>query len=444
MELLVMRKRIFLVIMMGLLGFTSHVLAQEQLSLRERGTNFFNRYEFSYSANIFERLANASSNPRLYDLVMAAESYMKMGEYTKALNFYSRVDNHPDHTPENTLRYAEVLKINGHFDRAKSKFMEYANRSGNLEMVKDKIAGCDSALHWLSNPTGAHVINQDQINTPFSEYGVTSWDNQFYYVGEPLDELEGNLRHSWTGKPFVRIFNAQPGDKELKSSTKAAFSWNNDSFHLGPLSSPDNGQTIYVTHNYQGQYFKERVVEDGRVYLTHRLEIQIYQRKGEQWQKSNFPHNNPLNYTVAHPAFSTDGKVLFFISDRPGGMGGLDIWYCERLADGNWSEPKNAGPEINTSGNELFPQVGPDNLLYFASDGWIGMGGLDVFKAEGQIGKWTKSVNLGSPINSSWDDFAFVLVEKNDKGFFGYISSNRPGGKGSDDIYSVSYQKDQN
>lgn len=436
-----MRKKIFWVIMVGLLGMSTNALAQEQLSLRDRATEFFRRYEYSYSANIFERLANASSNPRLYDLMMAGESYMKMGEYAKALNFFERASVHPDHRADNILRFAEALKINGHFDRAKAKFLEYAEITGQPDAVKNQIAGCDSALFWLSNPNDVVVKNQENINTAYSEFGVTIWDGQYYFVGEPKSVTDENLRHSWTGRPFVRIFNAQPGEKTLESSSIAGYSWNKNPFHLGPLASPDNGNTIYVTHNYDGQYFEKRTVENGRVYLTHRLEIQIFERQGNQWKKTGFQYNNPLNYSVAHPTFSNDGNVMYFTSDMPGGYGGLDIWYCERLANGTWAEPKNAGPAINSAGNELFPKVGADGQLYFSSDSWIGMGGLDIYKAEGELGKWTQSTNLGAPINSSWDDFAYVLVENNDQGFFGFLASNRPGGKGSDDIYSVTYEK---
>lgn len=436
-----MRSLNFIVFFSLTLCLNTHSFAQEQPSLRERANEYFRRHEYSYAATIYEKLVNSSSNPRLNDLVMAAESYMKMGNYALALNYYSKVYARPDHNLEHVLKYAELLKINGHFERAKNAYKLYADSSGNFKAIANKIAGCDSALFWLSKPNGMIVRNQEKINTANSEFGVVIWEGQYYFIGEPKDVVERALRHSWTGRPFVKIFNAQPGDSGFESATLAGYKWNHDSFHLGPIASPDNGRTIYVTQNFNGQYFENRTVENRRVYLTYRLEIQVYEREGELWKKTSFSHNNPRSYSVAHPAFSRDGRVMYFVSDMPGGHGGLDIWYCVRLANGKWGEPKNAGPTINTLGNELFPHIGADDKLYFSSDGWIGMGGLDIYQAEGTLGQWTKSVNLGSPINSSWDDFSFVLLERSDTRKFGFLSSNRPGGKGEDDIYSFEWTR---
>src|SRR5690606_32926114 len=127
-------------------------------------------------------------------------------------------------------------------------------------------------------------------------------------------------------------------------------------------------------------------------------------------------------------------------SDMPGGKGGVDIWYCELGTDGKWGNPQNAGATINTPGDEMLPSV-HENTLYFSSTGHVGMGGLDIFKAEGTKSSFTTPVNLGVPVNSPSDDFAFVVLEAGEEGSKGYLSSNRTGGAGSDDIYSFTYQK---
>src|SRR5690606_40459483 len=122
----------------------------------------------------------------------------------------------------------------------------------------------------------------------------------------------------------------------------------------------------------------------------------------------------------------------YYISDRPGGQGGTDLWYSERQSDGSWGEPVNAGPEINTAGDELFPNIGIDGILYYSSDGFAGMGGLDVFGAEGSKQQWGSPWNLGYPVNSSGDDFAYLVTFDGEDDKAGYLSSNRKGGQGRD------------
>src|SRR5690606_20174790 len=137
--------------------------------------------------------------------------------------------------------------------------------------------------------------------------------------------------------------------------------------------------------------------------------------------------------SVGHPCISPDGKYLFFASDMPGGYGEADIYYCEIFDDGKLSEPRNAGPNINTAGNDFFPFFNDENKLYFTSNGHLGFGGLDIFESEFTDGKFSKAVNLGKVVNTSYDDFAMVFHKDNKNGYF---SSNRPQGKGDDDIYA--------
>ncbi|MFC7526999.1 OmpA family protein, partial [Parapedobacter sp. GCM10030251] len=144
---------------------------------------------------------------------------------------------------------------------------------------------------------------------------------------------------------------------------------------------------------------------------------------------------------VGHAALSGDGSILYFVSDMPGGRGGTDIWYSQRRADGSWGAPVNAGAVINSAGDELFPNIGPDGTLYYSSDGFAGMGGLDVFEATGSGQQWSGPRNLRYPVNSPGDDFAYITTYEGDEGIAGYLSSNRRGGKGSDDIYSFTFEK---
>src|SRR5690606_22068225 len=156
----------------------------------------------------------ATSNPRLSDLVMAGESYHKLGNYSKALEFFERASTHSEHTAEQQLKFAELLKINGHYERAKHVVQKYEKRTSKPEDVQNQIAGCDSALYWLAHPTTILVQNQKHVNTPYSEFGLAVLGGKYHFVGEPNGEMDQHAKHGWTGRPFVRIFNAQSQDKE--------------------------------------------------------------------------------------------------------------------------------------------------------------------------------------------------------------------------------------
>ncbi|HEY9262219.1 OmpA family protein, partial [Chitinophaga sp.] len=161
---------------------------------------------------------------------------------------------------------------------------------------------------------------------------------------------------------------------------------------------------------------------------TRRLELYISDGKKTAYP---FPYNNAEEWSTGHAAITGDGNTLYFVSDRPGGQGGADIWFCLRDSSGGWQSPRNCGAVINTPDDELFPVVGRDGNLYIASRGHTGIGGLDIFSVTGARDQWDEPVNMRPPINSSYDDFYFVPADSVN----GYLASNRPGGKGSDDIY---------
>ena len=438
-----MKKQKILYTILALLLPFSMVLAQEQLSLRDQAAASFQRFEYARSAEIYSQLAERK-DPRLQDLERAGDSYYNMRDFTNAENWYARVIQHEDHQAIHALRYADILKANGKYESAKAQYQRYAERSGRANAVAVQIAGCDSALLWMANPTSHALANEQAVNTTGSEFAVSMIANVVHFAGEIARENKSfDAIYAWTGRPFLKLHHASiQQDGSLGTPTLVGAELNNPNYHVGPVASPDHGQTLYVTRTHVGKEVGVEKVK-GTEYRTHRLEIYIYETQNGKWTATPFEHNDPENFSVGHAAFSLDGQTIYFASDRPGGQGGTDIWYSTRKADGTWATPINAGNQINTAGEELFPVIGADGSLYYSTDGLAGMGGLDVFQSQGSKDAWETPVNLGFPLNSSADDFSFVIVKDNDQLQSGYLSSNRLGGKGEDDIYAFHFLKPQ-
>ncbi|WP_090622535.1 OmpA family protein [Parapedobacter indicus] len=428
----------FSVIMLVMTGVI--VYGQEQLSLRDRADELYRTYEYANAAALYTRLAD-SKRPRLSDLERLADCYARMKDYEAAENWYARVVAMEGSEAENLLRYGEVLKMNAKYAEAKKQLEAYAAKTGDRDGVAVQLAGCDSALVWMADPT-VHRLRNEGVNTSLSEFSVFPAGDKVYYAGEPDGHMRGAGTYGWTGNSFLRVYTADRGaDNGLSNAVIADEGINNVPYHIGPVAADAAGTTLYVTRTYPG---KEGSVtrEERRKYRTHKLELYIYtQGDGGSWKATPFPYNKVEEYSVGHAALSRDGSILYFVSDMPGGQGGTDIWYSERQGDGSWGAPVNAGEQINSSGNELFPNIGPDGRLYYSSDGFAGMGGLDVFEATGSNQQWAAPRNLRFPVNSPGDDFAYLLTYEGEEGLAGYLSSNRKGGRGSDDIYSFTYEK---
>ncbi|MEC3881154.1 OmpA family protein [Parapedobacter sp. 10938] len=419
-----------------LLCMSGAAVSQEQPSLRDRAEEAYRKYEYANAAKIYTKLVD-TRKPRLEDLERLAYSYVQMNDYESAENWYARVVATEGSTPEGLIRYGEVLKTNGKYAEAKQQLEAYAAQTGDNRAVATQIAGCDSALVWMANPTDHKLYNEAAVNTSLSEFSAYPEGNRVFYAGEPA----GNAKeYGWTGNAFLRVYTAAyAADGKLDGPALAGDDLNNADYHIGPVSRAPSGE-LFVTRTHSG---REGDVsrEQGKRYRTNTLELYMYNEGPDGWTAEPFAYNNVREYSVGHATVTADGQTLYFVSDMPGGQGGTDIWYCERQADGSWGEPLNAGATINSVGDELFPNIAADGTLYYSSDGFAGMGGLDIFRATGSQSAWTAPQNLKFPINSAGDDFAYLTSVEDEDRYRGFLSSNRKGGVGGDDIYSFSFEK---
>lgn len=422
-----------------LMLLTVMATAQEQPSLRNRADELYNRYEYANAVKLYTKLVD-TRKPRLQDLERLADSYWKMNDYESAENWYARVVQQANSSPENLLRYGEVLKMNGKYAEAKKQLETYASQTGNAPFVSVQIAGCDSALRWMSSPTQHRLQNEAAVNTVNAEFSVFPVGNHVYYTGEPTGESLANM-YGWTGNAYLKVYTAPlSSEGNLGTPSFADSELNSGAYHVGPIVAEADGKILYVTRTYTGKEGERQKVA-GHKYRTQLLELYAYHKENGAWVSEPFPYNNVKEYSVGHAALSTDESILYFSSDMPGGQGGTDIWYSERQADGTWGSPINAGPTVNSAGDELFPSIGPDGTLYYSSDGFPGMGGLDIFRSTGNKDQWSNPENLKYPVNSASDDFAYLVYGEDESGFRGFLASDRKGGKGKDDIYSFSFAK---
>ncbi|TJZ60371.1 OmpA family protein [Sphingobacterium olei] len=412
-------------------------LAQEQPSRRGRADLLYDKLEYANAAAAYEKLVDVKK-PRTGDMERLADSYRRINAYELAENWYSRVVAQPDHKQESLLHYAEVLKKRGRYAEAGKQYRAYQEKYGSAENITRYIQGADSAVLWMKSPTLHSLKNEAAINTDLSEFSLVSTSGGVIYAGEPHGLL--NNKSGMTGQSYLKVYAADRArDGELSGPNVMGDAFNNALYHIGPVAVNSAEDVLYVTRTYPGKE-GENYRSDGLKWRKQNLELKIYRKDGTDWAEEDFAHNNVKEYSLGHAALSSDGKVLYYASDMPGGHGGVDIWYSELQGDGSWGAPKNAGPRINSGGDEMFPNVSGDTL-YFSSDGWVGMGGLDIYRSIGSRSTFSTPENLRYPLNSAGDDFAYVVGVSDEDVIYGYLSSNRPGGKGGDDIYSFTFAK---
>jgi outer membrane protein OmpA-like peptidoglycan-associated protein len=299
----------------------------------------------------------------------------------------------------------------------------------------------------MAAPSAYTVSNLRAANTSFSDWGAEWYgDHSIVFTSDSLrtralgkgSRADREIFRR-TGHPFQKVYVADSTTRGVGAIRGFAPVMNFNTYHDGPVAFSPGGDTAYftVTNPDAPKDLGDKVsYREGKKVVTwtlRRLEI-LWTAKDSSgnWGPSHpFAYNNPTHYSVGHAALSPDGQILYFTSDMPGGYGRTDIWYVRRQGDGSWSAPVNCGPEVNTEDEEAFPTIGKDGRLYFASKGHAGMGGYDVFVGIGQANQWQSVRNLGYPLNSSGDDFYFTVKDS----LSGFLSSDRPGGKGSDDIY---------
>ena len=357
-----------------------------------------------------------------------ANSYEKLGNVEKASAWYLYLNRQHQLGKEEHLRLAMLLRSLGDYEGSLSLYEEYEQKYEPSAYTRQMIIE-SRELEKLKTPNESFYTTVQGVNTSASEMGVSYFTgNKVLVASSTRKQMSANRVYGWTGGNFYNLYTATLDDKGNIGKLSPLKGKGNTKFHDGPACYDAQNQLIYFTRD---NYLKKKGYDENKV-----MRLKLYRGRldGNKLKDIEELPFNSDHYSCGHPSISSDGKVLYFASDMPGGYGGTDIYRVSIGADGTLGVPENLGEKLNTSSNELFPYIHPvDDVLFFSSNGHFGLGGLDVFAAKINKDNKIRSVqNLGAPINSSRDDFSFV---NNASQTLGYISSDRDGGVGSDDIY---------
>lgn len=396
--------------------------------LIEKGNEYFDKMWYAEAARIFDIvLEQTQAQHTLPLLSKAGDSHYYTGNLEKAYKWYHELHQvYEDDMSEDTFfKYTQTLKGTGKYRRAATltKILRQKRDEPLNELEKIDTSTWESAYTVKIKNLG--------INSSYSDFSPMFHNgSDIVYASAKDTSFLTTRRYRWTNQPFLDLYVAKSKNKEGDLSAPEKFSRKiNTKYHEASMAFSPDQKTIYFTRNNYGKRLKRG--ENG---INH-LKIYRSQIIDGEWSKAEELPFNSENYSVGHPTVSPDGKKMYFVSDKPDGYGETDIYVVDIYENDGFSEPKNLGKTINTDAKEMFPYVA-ENALYFSSDRPMGLGGLDVYKSEGADEQFSVGVNMGEPINSNRDDFSYIVDETGEKGYF---ASNRKGGKGDDDIYSFTY-----
>jgi outer membrane protein OmpA-like peptidoglycan-associated protein/tetratricopeptide (TPR) repeat protein len=399
-----------------------------QTAKQKRAERQFNDFSFVKAINTYEKLVDTSFN-EFYSMRKLADAYIMLRQPEKALPIYKEVVKQNNVPSEYFLYYAQTLRAMGDYEASKVWMKKYKESGNEQDSRVKSFFKNDDLASAIFNASEKNTLKKLPINTEFNEFGAVNFNDDIIFSSSRDEGVSIKRLYAWDKQPLLDIYKVSKEGASVKSTVQVEGAVNSIQ-HDGPAAFNKAGTKMYFSRN---NYHEAKKLNDEKGIMHVGIyTADLVNGKWENVKPTNL--NNP-NYIVYHPSLSEDGKKLYFSSDIPGGIGGTDIYVSDVLEDGTLGTPVNLGNVINTEGNEAFPFVyQEEGTLYFSSDGHVGMGLLDVFASvKDENNTIVNVINLGEPINSKKDDFAYYL--SND-GFAGYISSNRKGGIGGDDIYA--------
>ena len=414
-------------IYLALILIVPSILVGQEKKTTKEGDKEYSQFAYIEARESYLKAANTGfqSDDLLKKL---GDSYYFNADYKSAAKWYGQLyDSNENLEPEYIYRYALSLKSEEKY-QASDNIMEAFYKANGKDNRANLFVNERNYLNEIELLSGRYELTNVDFNSELSDFAPAFYQGSILYSSNRNNRGVSKRTHDWNDQPFLDLYKLNSTEPTNSSSSKFS-SKINSIYHESTAVFTKDGQTMYFTrNNYTNKDYKED--EEG----TNKLKMYRATRENETsttWDVTELPFNSD-QYSVAHPALSPDEKTLYFASDMPGTKGLSDL-YKISVNDSVFGDITNLGDKINTEGRETFPFISKDNKLYFASDGHIGLGGLDVFVSDLKENNIGEVFNLGEPVNGPNDDFTFIM---NSTTGTGYFASNREGGKGDDDIYA--------
>lgn len=416
-----MKKTILFIILIS-----ATLTSNAQLWMDEQADLLFHDREYAFAVPLYEKLAASTKKNTTY-LYKLALCHYHLKDHKKADSVFIQVLEKKDHPVEAMLYHAKSLHYLGKYEDAQSKYREFFSLGGHWPNLQVYIQACDYALqHREDNPD--FVLNGKAYTLEGYYYGSSYFHNEIL-LSEPNPDHNDVRKISY---PSYELAHIKFKDEQ---HTDAVVKFDNveTRFHLGSPCYTSDGKYVFFTQNDSEEKFGHKkkfeamnISEKG----INTLNIYHAEVSGDSLVNVVPMPFNSHNYSCIHPFITPDGLKLYFASDRPGGYGGFDLYESD-FTNGEWQQPLNLGPHINSLDDEMYPYVIFDTIMFFSSDGHIGYGGSDVYKAVKRDYLWGNPENLGKPVNSSMDDMGPVFMSRRS----GYFASNRNHIAGKDELF---------
>ncbi len=393
---------------------------QAQERMLRKANNNYEKFAYMKAADMYLKIIEkGDENVEVYQKL--GDCYYFNSDLKNASKWYKEmVNTKVEVRPEYFFRYAQTLKHEGDYKEA-NRIMRALESEGEGDSRVSRLIANPDYLDDIAQQSGRFDIASIEENSVYTDFAPSFYNDQLVYASARKDRAFMDKKNKWTQQPYLDLYTkTEEGSETIQFSKKVS-----TRLHESTSTFTKDGSTMYFTrNNLINQKFGTDDLEVNRLKIFKAT----LNNNGKWTNIEELPFNNDY-YSVAHPALSPDETKLYFASDMPGGYGLSDLYVVDILEDGSFGEPKNLGVNVNTEGRDTFPFMSQEEKLYFSSDGHLGLGGLDIFvKKLNEI----KVYNVGEPINSIADDVTFIIDEEGK----GYFASNRPGGKGDDDIYS--------
>jgi len=407
--------------LIAFMGLTINIDAQEKSKKEMKGDKYYFVYSFDKAIDSYTHTKELTIDGQR----KLADSYHNMNQHIQSQIAYAKLVNSSGAVlPEDYYNYAMILRCDAKYDESNKWMDKFADAKPTDLRAKDYMLN-KSKFSDLVTDKGAYKINHLEMNTSAEDFGASYYKEKIVFASSRAKPKMIQRKSNRDGQPYLNIYEATVKSGQLENPENFDKDLNGK-MNDGPASFTADGNFMAFTRNNRDVKRKDKIVN---------LEIYFRTVENKKWTKPVPFFLNNKKYSVGHPCLTANGDTMYFSSNMPGGFGKADIYRTTKNAKGEWTKAENLGDQINTEGDELFPFYnGNMGVLFFSSNGRYGLGGLDVFICSINGQEVNNVYNAGAPFNTQNDDFAAIIDSKTKKGYF---SSNRAGGSGDDDIYTV-------